>query len=136
MANPVDCCQNLFIPRHFMPPAGLGTLGTITASPFEIKKRELKFVPAAIFNCPAEHQDELVIDNKAVVDHGAILPHRECVDMYPRGIIYGQQERKQLKWGWIPSHRTKKAYHTPEQITDIKHNGHRVCPYLNPQKES
>ena len=67
---------------------------------------------AAIVSCLADQEDELVIDNKAVVDYGATTPHRECSDVDLRQIIETHQGAKQLRWRWIPSHRVIKRYHT------------------------
>ena len=73
-------------------------------------------------SCLADHEDELVIDNKAVVDYGATTPHRECSDVDLRRIIEKHQRAKQLRWRWIPSHRVIKQYHTQKEKKDIKHN--------------
>ena len=77
---------------------------------------------AAIVSCLADQEDELVIDNKAVVDYGAATPHRECSDVDLRQIIQTHQGAKQLRWRWIPSHRVIKRYHTEHEKKDIKHN--------------
>ena len=77
---------------------------------------------AAILSCLADQEDELVIDNKAVVDYGATTPHRECSDVDLRQIIETHQAAKQLRWRWIPSHKVIKRYHTEKEKKDIKHN--------------
>ena len=77
---------------------------------------------AAIVSCLADEEDELVIDHKAVVDYGAVTPHRECSDVDLRQMIQTHQGAKQLQWRWIPSHRVIKRYHTDQEKKDIKHN--------------
>ena len=47
-------------------------------------------------SCLADQEDELVIDNKAVLDYGATTPHRECSDVDLRQIIETHQGAKQL----------------------------------------
>ena len=77
---------------------------------------------AAIVSCLADQEDELVIDNKAVLDYGAVPPHRECWDVDMRQIIQTHQGAKQLRWRWVPSQRVIKRYHTDQEKKDIKHN--------------
>ena len=77
---------------------------------------------AAVVSCLADQDDELVIDNKAVVDYGATTPHRECSDVDLRRVIETHQRNKQLRWRWIPSHRVIKRYHTEKEKKDIRHN--------------
>ena len=74
---------------------------------------------AAIVSCLADQEDELVLDNKAVVDYGAITPHS---DVDPRQIIQTHQGAKQLRWTWVPSHTVIKRYHTDQEKKDIKHS--------------
>ena len=66
--------------------------------------------------------NDLVIDNKAVVDYGATTPHEECSDVDLRRVIETHQRDKQLRSRWIPSHRVIKRYHTEKEKEDIRHN--------------
>ena len=76
----------------------------------------------AIVCCLACPWDELVMDNKAVVEYGSVTTHRECPDSDLRKLIGGHQAEKRLRWQWIPSHRTIKHYHTTEETRDIPCN--------------
>ena len=79
-----------------------------------------KLQGAAIVCCLACPGDELVIDNKAVVEYRSVLPHKECSDSDLRKVIEVHQEEKPLRWRWIPSHGTIKHYHTAEEKRDIQ----------------
>ena len=75
-----------------------------------------------IFQSMDSANQELIYDNKAVVDHTLQPPHRECSDMNLRLTIQEETVNKPLQFRWVPSHTDMAKAKTKEEAMEIKRN--------------
>ena len=60
---------------HQVHPISSMYVRTVSRAPHIWGQREADVGIVGIVGCLAEHRDELVLDNKSVVDYGAVPPH-------------------------------------------------------------
>ena len=70
----------------------------------------------------AQPGSSITLDNKAVVDHGPSVPHREASDMDLRCQAAALLRDKQIKVRWIPGHRIASAARDGQELDDIHRN--------------
>ena len=104
--------------------------GAITCGPLQVITRvtgpqtsyRAELQSFAVNSALASTNQELIYDNKAVVDHALHPPHRECSDMDLRLTILEETKNKPLRSRWVPSHRDIAKAKTKEERIEIKRN--------------
>ena len=66
--------------------------------------------------------NSLILDNKAVVDHGPRSPDRECADMDLRKQLHTNLADTPIPLLWIAGHQHIRSAHTHQQKADIRRN--------------